>query len=237
MKDEVIAKKIQGMMTSYENRHYENNTALRAVVNVIPYIGSSLDVLFASKGKEIIQKRINTFLSELHLEMEKVKEEKVDKAYLESEEFFDLLISALEKVSKTRSKRKISLYAKILKNAVLVDKVKDHDEPEKYLSVVAELSEDEILLAKIIYDQQKERPHSGENELRWAKNKGWNELPKLAKDFSSPDDLCFLLNRIAKSGLLREITGTFLDYQGGVYVITETFRKIMDFLDHDWPTI
>ena len=45
------------------------------------------------------------------------------------------------------------------------------------------------------------------------------------------DDLNFLLKRTESTGLIREITGTYLNYDGGTYIMNETLRKFMDRLD------
>jgi hypothetical protein len=44
---------------------YSNNTVLRAMVNAIPYIGESLDVLISSRGHKIAQKRIKSLLEQV----------------------------------------------------------------------------------------------------------------------------------------------------------------------------
>jgi len=75
---------------------YAENTILRAAVNAIPYVGSSLDVIFASKGQEIIRSRLNCLLDNLKQEMDKIKENKVDRKYLESGEWFDIILKCID---------------------------------------------------------------------------------------------------------------------------------------------
>ncbi len=215
MENEVVSK--IGMASKY----YEDNTVLRTLINGIPYVGGSLDVIFAYKGRKIIQERLNVLLGDLKSEMEKVKETQIDKDYLESEEYFDLLITALGKATKTRRKKKIALFAKILKNAVLVDKDKVHNKPEDYLSTITELTEDELLLAKTIYQYQADKPH----------------VDGAADGYTGGKEEVFLLKRIERTGLISEITGGYMDYAGGDYIITETFKKIMNFIDNEWPDI
>jgi hypothetical protein len=45
----------------------------------------------------------------------------------------------------------------------------------------------------------------------------------------------FLLKRLEKSGLIKEVLGLYLGYKGEVYVITEFFRKLMGYLEEHTP--
>jgi hypothetical protein len=207
---------------------YANNTVLRALVNAIPYVGGSLDVLFAYRGQQIVQERIMGLLEDLSIEMGGVREEVVDRKYLESEEWFDLILRGIGAATKTRDQEKIRLYAKILKGAVTAQN-REEFAPEEYLVVLAELTPKEIEVARAIYEQQSGRPQDSESELQWAKRKGWEKLS--GQCLSVPkEDLPFVLLHLQRSGLIREITGAYLGYTGGVYVITETFRKLMRYL-------
>jgi len=56
-----------------------------------------------------------SLLEVLQEELRGIHENQVDKPYIESEEFFDLIIQALEAAARTREREKISLYARILR--------------------------------------------------------------------------------------------------------------------------
>jgi hypothetical protein len=212
-------------MLSKASQLYADQTVIRAAINLIPYVGGSLDVIFTSKGQKITGQRIQEFIKKLAEELNKVSESKVDKKYLDSEEWFDVVIKAMDSARKTRDTEKISWYAKILRGAVVLRDRIDFD-PEAYLQVLTELSSNELRVAKVIFEMQKEGPKVGEYELHWAHNKGWDNLSQKC-DFISKDDLTFILLRLQKAGLIREITGGYTDYQGGTYVVTPTFRKLM----------
>ena len=206
---------------------YCENTGLRAAVNAIPYIGGSLDVLFSSKGQQIFQKRILLLLKSLRQDMASLKESSVDQAFLESEEWFDLVVRAMECTVRTRDSRKIELYSRLLCSSVMETERYPHN-PEDYLAVLAELTPREVELAWVIYQQQSDRPAKNANPLGWARQKGWDHV---AADAGLDEaDAVFLLKRLERSGLISEVTGAYFGYQGGVYVITETFRQLMDFL-------
>jgi len=209
---------------------YSNNTVLGAIVNAIPYIGGSLDKLISARGHKIAQERIKSLLEQLQTDMGTVKENTIDRTFLESEEWFDLVVKALESAARTRDSDKITLYSRILRNSVIQSNRKTYS-PEDYLTILAELTPREVELAKAIYAQQSDRPKDNENELHWARRRGWENLA--AESGLDEKDLIFLLIRLERSGLIRQVTGSYLGYEGGVYVITEVFRKLMDYLEKD----
>jgi len=208
---------------------YGKHTGLRMMVAGIPNIGSSLDILFYSKGEKFRQRRVAQLLKYLKTEMKRTHENMVDKKYLKSEECFDLFLKAIDSATKTRHSEKIHLYAKVLRGAVIIQ---DRQEflPEEYLDILSELSPREIEVARAIYEQQFDGPQDDENELGWAERKGWAQLSEQCPSIPK-EDLVFILQRLARSGLIREVTGMYWDYGGGVYVITDVFRKLMRYLE------
>jgi hypothetical protein len=208
---------------------YTNNTILRVLVNAIPYIGSSMDIIFASKGSKIIQERIEVLLRNLETEMGFIEEKMVDYEYLRSEEFFDFLTKVIEASAKTRDRAKIHLYAKMLRGSVVLRDKREFSS-EDYLNILIELTPRELEVASVIFEQQgDDRPSSNENDLQWAYKMGWKNLADKLPTVSR-EDLPFVLQRLSKSGLIKEVTGSYFDYVGGVYVITDAFRKLMQFL-------
>jgi len=168
---------------------------------------------------------------ELRKEMSSISEGKVDRKYLESEEWFDLVIKAIEAAVRTRHKEKINLYARVLRGAVTIQNRQEFS-PEEYVAVLTELTLREIEVAQVIYGQQCDVPmQPNENELQWAWRTGWKQLPPSCPSVPE-EDIPFTLLRLQKSGLIREITGTYFDYTGGVYVITESFRKLMRYIEN-----
>jgi hypothetical protein len=91
-----IAKKLEGAAIKYSQ-----NAELRAAMNLIPNIGSVIDVWISSKGQNLQQKRLLYTVSCLTDEMKKIKIEKIDKEFLDTEEFYDILRRTFENSIKT----------------------------------------------------------------------------------------------------------------------------------------
>jgi hypothetical protein len=206
---------------------YSEMTVFRAMINTIPYVGGSIDVMLSNNAQKITGRRINLLLETLKNDVKKVKEEVIDREYLETEEFFDLIRKIMEATIKTRDNEKIQLYSRILCNAMLKDSAAKNL-AEDYLSVLAELSLRELHLAKVIYRMQYNKIKQKNNELQMAVKAGWNDLPNKAKILAN--ELDFLLKRLERTGLIKEITGGYTNYSGGVYIITPTFVSLMNYL-------
>ena len=133
---------------------------------------------------------------------------------------------------------KIIFFSKLIKNSL-----ESSEEERKYnfdyIKIVHELSIDQMHLLHEIYIQQKDlykfREESPEyNELNLVHEcTDWKNLPKILNDKYGIDenDLNFLLKRTESTGLIREITGSYIGYDGGTYIMNETLRKFMDRLD------
>jgi len=98
---------------------YGDNTALRAAITAIPYIGGGLDLVLAAEGQRAFKERIEKLMSEIHFRMEVVEKGGINKDYLGSEEFIDLVMKALDATIKTRDEGKIRWYARILTESTM----------------------------------------------------------------------------------------------------------------------
>lgn len=115
---------------------YSETLTLRASMQVIPWIGGALDTLFASKGTKIYQKRIHDFLAQLN---ERLKIIESAQQVEPTEEFFDLMVGALDGVLHSRSESKRKHFATLVANQVLHSA--PWEEAETALQIVSELSD------------------------------------------------------------------------------------------------
>ena len=97
---------------------YEGNTVLRVIVNLIPYVGGSLDVAL-NKWSQIKQRRIDELMNAISEELNGIQETAINQAYLESEEFYDLIYQIVNNALANRCPETRSAYAKVVRFAVL----------------------------------------------------------------------------------------------------------------------
>lgn len=99
-------------------RKYEGNTVLRVIVNLIPYVGGSLDVAL-NKWSQIKQRRIDELMGAINEELEGIQDDLINKSYLESDEFYDLVYQIVNNALANRCPETRIAYAKVVRSAVL----------------------------------------------------------------------------------------------------------------------
>lgn len=99
-------------------KKYEGNTVLRVIVNLIPYVGGSIDVAL-SNWSQIKQRRAEELLGDINKELQGTQEESINKEYLASEEFYDLIYQIVNHALANRCPETRIAYAKIVKSAIL----------------------------------------------------------------------------------------------------------------------
>lgn len=124
---------------------YSEITALRAAVQLIPYIGGPLDTLIEGEGQKIQQRRITQFINELDKRLRNIE---TPKDALENEELFDLMVGTFERVVKTRSSEKQARFAQIIANEIAHPK--GIDEVETAIRLIGELDDIHILILDAI---------------------------------------------------------------------------------------
>jgi len=97
---------------------YEGNTVLRVIVNLIPYVGGSLDVAL-NKWSQIKQRRIDELMGAINEELEGIQDDLINKSYLESDEFYDLVYQIVNNALANRCPETRIAYAKVVRSAVL----------------------------------------------------------------------------------------------------------------------
>lgn len=115
---------------------YLEAIGIRALVQVIPYVGSPLDTLLSGKGSAIQRKRIETFLQELDSRLKQI-EKAVN--FEPDEHFYDFMVTVIEAVTRSSS-QKIKHFASLVKNQVIERKQwEDVDSVAHLLSDLSDL--------------------------------------------------------------------------------------------------
>ena len=120
----------------------KNYNARKALVGLIPHIGSPLAEFYTTYVSNPAQERLLYFLENLVDEFEKIKN--TVKGFtiesLESDPIFStMLIRSMEIVRRTHQKEKILLVKNLLLNSALIDSVNDDDLKLLFLDLIDEL--------------------------------------------------------------------------------------------------
>lgn len=112
-----------------ENLYLEiaNIPIIRAGIQSIPHIGGALDVLIFSKAQKIKEARFQNLIEALKVDLSKIKENLINKDYLESEEFLSLAERIfIEIINESNEQKRI-----YLKNALKNASIKSFSEYDK----------------------------------------------------------------------------------------------------------
>jgi hypothetical protein len=218
---------------------YEDNIALRALVAAIPGIGGSLDMVLASEGQRVYRERIRKLIEamkdDMQERMETIENSTLDRDYLESEEFFDLVMRALDAAIKTRDEVQRRWYARILTESTIRSAREDHS-PEEYLDLIASFTPLVLRVAQFLYtNMPRERYESREAAEVQEAWKRWQERV-CAETSIDTADLQLILGRLSSSGLITEEGGLWPQSFGPVdepplYWVSRGFEKLMQFLE------
>lgn len=100
------------------SKWYKSNPFLRMLVNAIPYVGGSIDVLLSAKWGEFHSKRVEDFIIKTQKELAEIQEASLRKDILESPEFYDLVNRIAQVVISSRFDQTRTGYARVIKSAV-----------------------------------------------------------------------------------------------------------------------
>jgi len=131
------------------SKKYSDNSLIRTVVNIIPYVGGSLDLLLTDKWNKFYQRRIENMLEQISNDMGQI-EGKIDEEYLNTEEFFDIILKILKEASQTRLDEKRKLYSKVLRDSI--SKRKTKISLESIIDIISTLNETDLFFINRIED-------------------------------------------------------------------------------------
>ena len=198
---------------------------LRAAVNAIPYVGGSVDILFSHRGEALVKERVTELIGKLSWEIRLLSVSKLDRSYLDSDECFDLLRKAIERSSRIRDRERIHFIARIVAGAISKEIYKVGD-PEVLVDVLSELNEAEALVVSKLKEMYR---------LKKTQVEDWGRPLESSLPENFGGQLPFLMKRIERTGLLSEMTGAIIGYGGGTFQLTDTARRLFEFLDESAP--
>ena len=214
---------------------YSDNSLIRALVQMIPSVGPIIDALLAYPGTKIRERRIYEFLRILHTGLRSLESRIVDLEFLNTEEFYDLFISTLESSVQSRSKEKLVINVMILTKHLTLHNKSDF-KAEEYIRAIADLTPLETKILGIFYDSyinDSSEPEEQDNELIVARRINAQGRVMEELGFKTEEELFFMLQRLERTGLIKEIAAVYWDYSGGIYTVTQALFQLMEQLsDH-----
>jgi hypothetical protein len=187
----------------------------------------------------MVHARIEQFLVALGSELDEIEKGKIDLGYLQSPEFFDLLIRGFDACVRSRSETRKRIAARFLKSVLTKPIERSRLDVDSVFDGLVDLSDAELDALRAIWILQKGfsigQVDSSVSLVQLINRYEWDRLPTLLAGYSD-DEIQYLLKRAERSGLVREATGAFLDYTGGYFYITDVFGRVMELID-DIPRV
>ena len=84
--------------------------ALRTMVATIPYAGSAILEIWDRLAQQRTEERLNTVFERMKERLESISQEKIDQAFLDSEQFQTLLYLLIEKLHTTQDEEKLQMF-------------------------------------------------------------------------------------------------------------------------------
>lgn len=144
---DVEEKRTESGFITKASAYYYDRFALRAAIQAIPGLGSSLDTMMAGLGAKWQYSRLEDFISALNKRLSRLDQLGKLPSIEPSESLFDFMIQTFDQVIRTRSEEKRKRFANLVTNQ-FVNKL-DWDEAETACRLIGELSDIHIEILDI----------------------------------------------------------------------------------------
>jgi hypothetical protein len=129
--------------------------SLRGAIGMVPYIGTMLNELLFDARSRLKQERLNAYLEGVAEDVEKLKEEAIDREFLASEKFSDLLEDVLIRVARSNSEQKRAHFRSLLVGAF--QGRYDPDFSPMFVALLSEISDAELKVLEQFINYQKKK--------------------------------------------------------------------------------
>ena len=214
------------------SKSYSEDLGQRALISNIPIIGSSIDYIFTKKWSKYYNDRLEIFNNCVIQEFETLDENKVDKEFLKSNEFFDLTLRLIENSVKTRHQEKVQLFSKLLKSRVLKNYSSNYDSDD-FTNTINELIPKDIIIINAFFELSEKLKIEREKAEKPNEFFDYITIDKIIeKTDYSKSEISFSISKLIKLGLATEsFESTFGMTSGGNYKATEYLNELNKILN------
>lgn len=203
------------------------NPIVRSLCQFLPG-GGSLDILIAERLSEIQQERLDILVTRInqgHLGL--------DSKEVQSEKFIHAFVKTARAATNSYKREKIELFAQVFIYGYNDHQFEEMDSYEEVLSIVEDMTLREFkILAALEQHSRTTTKLVNENNLLWTQKFWPNFVDTVEKEFHMDEKyLQAVLKRIERTGLYKEIVGTYLGYTGGKGILTPLYTQIKSYIN------
>lgn len=213
------------------SKFYKDDIAQRTLISNIPIIGFAIDSILTEKWSKYSKERLEIFNEFLITEFERLEENNVDKDFLNSNEFFDLIVKLIENSIKTRHKERVHLFGKLLKSRCLKGYNSNYDSGD-FTNTINELIPRDIIVIKNLIELAEKLKIEKEKSDKPQDFFDLVTIDKLVqKSNIDKSELLYSVSKLIKLGLITEhYASSFEMTLGGNYQITEYMDEFLKIL-------
>lgn len=205
---------------------YAQSSETRALIQLFGGpVGSAIDTLLSGEAAKMQAKRFKKFVERVSETLKNIQEEKIDREFLESEEFLSLFQNILGRVLESYEEQKILLFGNIFVNSVKTDGAKVYYK-ERFINIVADLSVVHVEILKYYFER--------EEVFRKESRKGADAFTSLESVFvkfkiteAQAEAFC---NDLLRYNLLYDDGIGRFDYKRGHFRITDSAIDFINFI-------
>ncbi len=216
---------------------YANRPALRAMIASVTPIGTFVDTYFSTWGQIHASKRIENALEQLNIQINSLINKKEFSEYLNSEDFFDLLIAYFERSIKTKCQKKVRAYANIVMNSIINSAqsvINDDVEYENidFIQMIYELNSFELAIMHILIKNESLNTNQSEKFEAGEQIQSTIDIIINEKTSLKRNTVLSALNKLESIGLLSSYDLGFSlgKREKSFFDLTDLFRQLKMYL-------
>lgn len=140
----------------------ENNTTnqeiaigvAKGLFGTIPWVGSAINEAIFDVRARIKQNRFELFVNQIRDDLSNLTQESINRDFLNSEEFIDILEKAINKAIKSKHTEKIAIFSKIISTSIQKGEITDYDNELSFMDIIDNLTIHELVILKHLNSKQ-----------------------------------------------------------------------------------
>ena len=200
------------------------NALLQGALSIAGPVGAAISGALSGRAAQLAEKNTKQLFLTVGEYTRRLDETKIDREFLDSDEFTSLLIDILTMNAKSYEKEKIDLFSRIFINAAMRDAIATPK--EGFVRIIGDLSTDHIRVFQFVCVRTK-NPDPQEAEQTVGRVLG----PDIASSTGLPEHRAIAYGyELVRYGVLRDWgLGTF-DYEPGAFALTDYGEEFAAFL-------
>ncbi|WMT57905.1 hypothetical protein [Truepera radiovictrix] len=194
-------------------------------VSLIPFLGTAITGTLNTRAALLFERNTTLLTNELKTQVHRLSENKIDREFLDSDEFTFLILDVLAKNAYTYEEVKTQLFAQILINSTLKG-TSSTPYKEGFVRIVSDLSAQHIQIFTAVF--RKAQTFTGQHQIN---NEDYVKAQEIAGEAELTQSRTIAYcEELIRYGLLSDWSVGRWEYQRGLYSVTDYGAEFASFL-------